>query len=121
MTAINYKDLNMSIKENQEEVEHLIAKKLGWTHLKFVPECYGIPPNEQNKQRVPSYCTDLNDAIQLEHDGWLLSLKHWTRAGSKNEWLAQYYNNQQARGIGRWHESPATAICLAWLEVADAQ
>jgi hypothetical protein len=60
---------------------------------------------------------DLNLAINLEHAGYNLKLERWREVGRPDTWLATYYSNAKANGIGRWDVVPATAICLAWLEI----
>jgi hypothetical protein len=123
MIMANWEELDLTCREDLADLERIIAERLGWVNLDYIPECYGIPPNKKGKERVPFYTTDLNIAIQLEHEGFLLTLKHWTRAEGKDEWqdewYASYYNNQKAYGIGHWGKTPALAICKAWLAVAD--
>lgn len=107
MTDTNYKDLDLTTLDGRITINHIIARLTG-AENEYTPS-WGHPPQ---------YCTDLNVAIQLEHEYFKLKLEQWQN-NNKWEWLATYYNNVKAHGIGVWHENPATAICLAWLAVFE--
>jgi len=68
---------------------------------------------------------DLNAAITLTLEGTKLQVEEWREVGRPNSWLATYYSNPRAMGIGVWADTPARAVCEAYLaystEVIDRQ
>lgn len=113
MTDINWRELNLNRDEDQAELEKLIAERLGWTKLNFIPELYGISPNGVGKARVPSFCTEIDAAIQLKHEGYRLILEQ-----IDGTWRATFDKDVPATSVGGRHDNPAIAICLAWLHLS---
>lgn len=68
----------------------------------------------------PDYA-DADDAFTLTVFGWLLRVEEWTESSKPNSWIATYYNNQLARGIGVWGSTPAEAICRARLALHERE
>ncbi len=64
---------------------------------------------------------DLNLAILLTVEGWQLKIEEWVEVGKSNSWLAQYYSNRLARGVGLWDAVPALAICKARLSLREME
>jgi len=101
------------ISLTQEEDHHVVANE---AYAKCSLWCAPI---------IPDYPVDLNAAITLTIEGTKLRLEEWHEVGRPNSWLATYYSNPRAMGIGVWADTPARAICKAYLayltEVIDKQ
>lgn len=134
MTDINWRELDLTSNAGEQTINRIIADRLGFRYS-YDSETQYLDVFMGNRktngwvcdtQSVDSflrisvihYCTDLNAAIQLQHEGYKLKLEQWQN-NQRWEWLATYYSNTLAKGTGVWNLNPATAICLAWLEVGD--
>lgn len=69
----------------------------------------------------PRYAEDANLAFTLTVVGWLLRVEEWTESSKPNSWIATYYSNTLARGVGVWGSTPAEAICRARLALHEKE
>lgn len=64
---------------------------------------------------VPDYPGDLNAAFTLTVDGALLQVEECATGEAQGRWAAIYYSRVRTGGVAVWADTPARAICKAYV------
>lgn len=124
-----------------EVLSRAVAEMLGWQVIPSasLPRLYGIIRNpagddvgavkigSHGELYAPSggmwddFAGDATAAYTLTVSGWPLKVEEWLEIGKPSSWIATYYSNSAARGIGVWGRTPAEAICRARLALHERE
>ncbi len=116
----------MSATLSAEEMNSRIAKLCGWHDgdgRANWPD-FGYGPNSKpypvEPERLPDYTGSMDAALtmaeRLAGEGWRLLLVQHT----DNRWVASFANGCD-NPLKSWADTPAMAVCLAFLQVMEAR
>lgn len=130
---------------NNSDLSAVICKALGWRfeyayvigdvdgnstryYKVYDPSGKLITPNDYDDEWAeymmrdahPDYEHDANAALTLTVEGYYLELTQ-REAPERGKWFAQYFNDNTINAFTGWADSPAEAICLAYLALVDVK